>query len=220
MRLIFATNNKHKMSEIIDILGKKFKDIIFIMSDLGININPNEDGKTFLENANIKSEALFEAMKEKKLLENEDYIIADDTGLCIDFLDGAPGIYSARFLGENTNQSDKNNKILELMKNVPDIDRKAYFITILSVIEVVDAASYSVIEHSFEGKVEGYIAKSIEKTEGFGYDPIFAVGDPSDIKKGMVKTYSNLGIDEKNKISHRARALHKFVHYLEKKHNI
>ena len=220
MRLIFATNNKHKMSEIIDILGEKYKDIIFIMSDLGININPDETGKTFNENANIKSEALYEVMKENGLLKNDDYIIADDTGLCIDYLDGAPGIYSARFLGENTEQSDKNNKILELMKNVEGNDRKAYFITVLSVIEVLDASNLVTASHSFEARVDGYIAKSIGKTEGFGYDPIFAVGDPSDMEKGMVKTYSNLGISEKNKISHRAGALHKFVHYLEKKHNI
>lgn len=220
MRLIFATNNKHKMSEIIDILGEKYKDIIFIMSDLGININPDETGNTFLENANIKTQALYEVMKEKKLLKDGDYIIADDTGLCIDYLDGAPGIYSARFLGENTNQGDKNNKILELMKDVADAERKAYFITILSVLEVIDAASYEIKNHSFEGKIDGYIAKSIEKTDGFGYDPIFAVGDTSDIEKGKVKTYSNLGISEKNKISHRSRALQKFVLYLEKKHNI
>lgn len=220
MRLIFATNNKHKMSEIIDILGEKYKDIIFIMSDLGININPDESGKTFLENANIKSKALYDAMREKGILQNNDYLIADDTGLCIDFLDGAPGIYSARFLGENTSQSDKNIKILELMKNVSDLDRKAYFITILSVIEVVDARANISKLQSFEARVDGYIAKSIEKTEGFGYDPIFAVGDPGDMKSGLVKTYSNMGIGEKNKISHRARALHKFVHYLEKKHNI
>lgn len=220
MRLIFATNNKHKMNEIIDILGEKYKDIIFMMSDLGININPDETGNTFLENANIKTQALYEVMKEKKLLKDGDYIIADDTGLCIDYLDGAPGIYSARFLGENTNQGDKNNKILELMKDVADIDRKAYFITILSVLEVIDAASYGIKNHSFEGKIDGYIAKSIEKTDGFGYDPIFAVGDTSDIEKGKVKTYSNLGINVKNKISHRARALQKFVLYLEKKHNI
>lgn len=220
MRLIFATNNIHKMSEIIDILGEKYKDIIFMMSDLGININPDETGNTFLENANIKTQALYEIMKDKKILKNGDYIIADDTGLCIDYLDGAPGIYSARFLGEDTDQSYKNNRILELMKNVTDTDRKAYFITILSVIEVVDVALFSTTMHSFEGKIDGYIAKSIEKTEGFGYDPIFAVGEPSDLEKGAVKTYSNLGISEKNKISHRARALHKFVLYLEKKHNI
>jgi non-canonical purine NTP pyrophosphatase (RdgB/HAM1 family) len=220
MRLIFATNNKHKMSEIIDILGEKYKDIIFIMSDLGININPDETGKTFYDNAYIKSKALYDVMKEKRMLKNGDYLIADDTGLCIDYLDGAPGIYSARFLGENTKQSDKNNKILELMKNVTNSERKAYFITVLSVIEIIDTLANSTLEHAFEAKVDGYIAKSIEKTEGFGYDPIFAVGDPKDMEKGIIKTYSNLGISEKNKISHRARALHKFVLYLEKEHNI
>ena len=98
MRLIFATNNKHKFSEIVEILGEKYKDFVFNMADFDIKLNPVEDGNTFLENANIKSTALYQVMREKRLLNNGDYIIADDTGLCIDFLDGAPGIHSARFI--------------------------------------------------------------------------------------------------------------------------
>ena len=220
MRLIFATNNKHKMREINEILGEKYKGFVFLMSDLGISIDPDETGNSFLENANIKSIALYEEMKNKKLLKNDDYIIADDTGLCIDFLNREPGIHSARYLGKDVSQDVKNNKILELMKEVADDDRTAYFITILSVLEIKDGIKGEYIFHFFEGKVNGYIAKTIEKTDGFGYDPIFAVGSPSDIKEGKVKTYSNLGASEKNKISHRAKALHNFVLYLEKRHNI
>lgn len=220
MRLIFATNNKHKFSEIVEILGEKYKDFVFLMSDLGVFVDPEEKGETFKENAHIKSMSLYDEMKKRNLLMNGDFIISDDTGLCIDYLNGEPGIYSARFLGPNASQDEKNEKILELMKDVQNDGRKAYFITILSVIEVDDASQSKITEHFFEGRVDGYIAKKIEKMGGFGYDPIFAVGSPDDIEKGFVKTYSNIGVTEKNKISHRARALSNFVHYLEKTHNI
>ena len=220
MRLIFATNNKHKMSEIKDILGTKYNGYIFSMSDLNIHIDPDENGASFVENSNIKSNALYEELKSKEMLIYDDFIISDDTGLCIDYLDGAPGIMSARYMGKETSQDEKNLKILELMKDVECDKRKAHFITYLSVIKVGKNIDDKPIRINFEGRIDGYIAKTIEKTEGFGYDPIFAVGDPKDIVSGQVKTYSNIGIDEKNKISHRARALNKFVQYLEKNHNI
>lgn len=218
MRLIFATNNIHKLTEIKDILGNIYKDHIFSMSDIGVSVNPEETGNTFYENAYIKSNALYQEMKAKNALLSGDYIISDDTGLCIDYLDGAPGIMSARFLGD-ISQEEKNNKILTLLKDVDDDKRSAHFITVLSVIELKNVSKAPNLL-SFEGRIDGYIAKRIEKTEGFGYDPIFAVGDISDILKGEVKTYSNMGIENKNKISHRARALSKFVEYLEKNHNI
>ena len=218
MRLIFATNNYHKLSEIKNILGDKFKNYIFTMSDLGVNVNPDETGNTFADNAFIKANALYLELKKNNLLANNDYIISDDTGLCIDYLDGAPGIMSARFMGD-ISQEDKNNKILNLLKDIDDEKRGAHFITFLSVIEIEDIIKEPKIL-SFEGKINGYIAKTIEKTEGFGYDPIFAVGNISDMRSGNVQTYSNMGIDQKNKISHRARALAKFVEYLEKNHNI
>ena len=218
MRLIFATNNFHKLSEIKDILGNKYSPYIFTMSDLKISVDPEETGNTFSENALIKSKALYEEMKKNNLLMKGDYLISDDTGLCIDYLDGAPGIKSARFMG-NVSQDEKNNKILELLKDVEDEKRTAHFITILSVIEIGDDISNPKVL-SFEGKIKGYIPKNIEKKGGFGYDPIFAVGDVNDMKLGNVKTYSNLGSEKKNKISHRAIALSKFVEYLEKNHNI
>ena len=219
MRLIFATNNAHKMSEIKDILGDKYKTYIRTMNDIGVSVNPEETGSTFLENAYIKSSALYAEMKKQDKLLPQDFIISDDTGLCIDFLDGAPGIMSARFMGD-ISQEEKNAKILELMKDVLGDKRNAHFITELSVIEVGDDKLKDPKILSFEGKIDGYIAKRIEKTDGFGYDPIFAVGNVNDAEKGVVKTYSNLGVAEKNKISHRARALSKFVEYLEKNHNI
>ena len=219
MRLIFATNNSHKMSEIKDILGDKYKDCVKTMNDIGVKVDPDETGATFLENAYIKSNALYVEMKRKGLLKPGDFIISDDTGLCIDFLDGAPGIMSARFMGD-ISQGEKNNKILELMKGVLGDKRNAHFITELSVIEIGNDILSGPKILNFEGRIEGYIAEKIEKTDGFGYDPIFAVGDMNDSVKGDVKTYSNLGVAEKNKISHRARALSKFVEYLEKNHNI
>ena len=220
MRLIFATNNKHKMSEIIEILGEKYKDFVFNMSDFDITIEPEENGNSFVENANIKSFALYNEMKNKCLLKKDDYIISDDTGLCIDYLNGEPGIFSARYLGKDISQEEKNQRILDMMEEVEDSKRTAYFITVLSVIHIFSNDEDKVETISFEGRIDGYIAKSIEKTDGFGYDPIFAVGNTADLISGKVKTYSNLGISEKNKISHRARALHNFVLFLAKKHNI
>ena len=220
MRLIFATNNIHKMSEIRDILGDKYKNILYSMSNLDIHIEPEETGNSFVENSNIKANALYQVLKAKGMLKEDDFIIADDTGLCIDFLDGAPGIMSARYMGKETSQDDKNSKILELMKDIKDDERTAYFITNLSVIEVLNNIVNEPKRLNFEGRINGYIAKTIEKKEGFGYDPIFAVGDPGDIARGSVKTYSNIGVKEKNKISHRAIALNKFVQYLENNHNI
>ena len=218
MRLIFATNNNHKLDEIKCILGNKYKDYIFSIKDFNISIEPIEDGKSFLDNANIKSRALYDEMHSNNLLKQDDYIISDDTGLCIDYLDGAPGIYSARYLGKDVPQDEKNNKILEIMKDVAPVNRRAYFITVLSVIWVV--GDNIIKELSYDGKIYGYIARSIEKIGGFGYDPIFAVGDVSDLLNGTIKTYSNIGTIEKNKISHRARAIQKFVFFLEKNHNI
>ena len=218
MRLIFATNNIHKLDEIKDILGDKYKDSIYTMSELGINVNPDETGNSFDENAYIKANALYLEMKKNNLIRKNDFIISDDTGLCIEYLNGAPGIYSARFMG-NISQEEKNNEILKLLKDIDDDKRGAYFITALSVIEVIDIEKEPKIL-SFDGKINGYIAKSIEKTDGFGYDPIFAVGNICDMVNGDVKTYSNIGISQKNRISHRARALSKFVEYLAKNHNI
>lgn len=219
MRLIFATNNKHKLSEIRDILGDNYKDFVFTPGDFGVSTNPDENGKTFTENATIKAMALYEVLKNKNLLEKDDYIIADDTGLCIDYLDGAPGIMSARYMGENTSQEEKNLKILDIMKDLTDDKRTAYFITVLAVVWIKEGSAKPEVL-AFEGRIDGYIAKKIEKTEGFGYDPIFAVGNTGDLATGNVKTYSNIGTSNKNKISHRARAISAFVQYLEKSHNI
>lgn len=218
MRLIFATNNNHKLNEIKAILPEKYRDLVFSLDDLKIKVDPNENGSSYEENANIKSFATYYALKKKGLLQVGDYIIADDTGLSIDCLNGEPGIYSARFLGDIP-QIDKNKKIIDLMKDVSDNDRTAHFITKLSVLEIcIDKYFTDMPEPMiFEGRVDGYIAKSLVGVDGFGYDPIFAVGNISDIVNGDVKTYSKLGQDKKNLISHRALAIKAFTNYLEKK---
>ena len=218
MRLIFATNNNHKLNEIKAILPAKYKNLAFSLSDLNISVDPDENGSTYEENANIKSSATYFALRDKNLLSLDDYIIADDTGLSIDYLNGEPGIHSARFLGDIL-QADKNKKIIDLMKDVSDSERTAHFITKLSVLEINIDKYLTDIPKSmiFEGRVDGYIAKSIIGDDGFGYDPIFAIGNPSDILKGDVKTYSKLCQAKKNLISHRAMAINAFTNYLEKK---
>ena len=220
MRLIFATNNNHKLIEIKAILPEKYRSLTFSLSDLNINVDPDENGASYEENANIKSSATYLALRDKGLLCIGDYIIADDTGLSIDYLNGEPGIHSARFLGDIP-QIEKNKKIIDLMKDIKDCERTAHFITKLSVLEISIDKYLTDIPKSmiFEGKVYGYIAKSLLGDEGFGYDPIFAIGNPSDIEKGMVNTYSKLGQDKKNQISHRAMAIKAFTNYLEKKPN-
>ena len=218
MRLIFATNNNHKLNEIKDILGFKYSEVVYSLADFNINIDPEENGHTFDENANIKSTAAFKALKENNLLMVGDYIISDDTGLLIDYLNGAPGLYSARFMGD-ISQKEKNTKIIDLMKDCEDAKRTAHFETHLSVIEIkIDNDIINMpTPMIFIGKMNGYIAKNLEGTDGFGYDPIFAVGNPCNIDKKITETYASIGQDRKNKISHRANALKMFVEYLEKK---
>ena len=215
MRLIFATNNRHKMTEIISILPIKYRELAYSIDDVGITVNPDENGTSFIENANIKSLATYRELKNNNLLKAEDIIIADDTGLSIDFFNGEPGIHSARFLG-NISQSEKNDKIIEDMKDVKGNDRKCHFTTVLSVIENKKSIFFTDIPTiiNFTGRVDGYIADKKIGNEGFGYDP-------SDyIDKKNTYTYSSMGQVNKNKISHRAKALYLFTNYLEKNYNI
>lgn len=225
MRLIFATNNFHKMNEIRDILDDKYRSFVYSLDDLGVSVNPEETGKSFEENADIKSKATYYTLVKDDLLRKDDFVIADDTGLCIDFFDGAPGIYSARFMG-NISQAEKNEKILYEMKDIPDEKRTAHFETYLSVIIanecLLNDNKYTDTPktHIFKGYVRGFIAKTKDGDEGFGYDPIFAVGSIDNLINDKVFTYSKLGQKEKNKISHRACALSSFISYLEKSHNM
>lgn len=189
MKIVFATNNKHKLEEIKDILGKDFE--IVSLAEIGCHEDIPETGLTLEENARQKSTYIVEHY-------NHD-CFADDTGLEVDALNGEPGVHSARYAEGTDHDSEANmRKLLSKMSNVKE--RTARFRTVISLI-------INGVEHQFEGRVEGRIATEKHGTEGFGYDPIF-------IPKGYDKSFAELGEEVKNQISHRARAVKKLAEYL------
>ena len=189
MKIVFATNNKHKLEEIKDILGKDFE--IVSLDEIGCHEDIPETGLTLEENARQKSTYIVEHY-------NHD-CFADDTGLEVDALNGEPGVHSARYAEGTDHDSEANmRKLLSKMSNVKD--RTARFRTVISLI-------INGVEHQFEGRVEGRIATEKHGTEGFGYDPIF-------IPEGYDKSFAELGEEVKNQISHRARAVKKLAKYL------
>ena len=203
MRLILATNNSHKLSEIKDILGEGFD--ILSLKDVDINTDIEENGDTLLENSRIK--ATFVA----STLEKNNYpypfiVIADDTGLLVDELNGEPGIYSARYAGGEGHDSEANMKLL-LHKLDGKENRKAHFSTFITYIEKKDA--YTTYMKYFEGRIDGTILKAKHGTEGFGYDPIFQ-------PDGYDKSFAELGLEIKNNISHRARAIQQLADFIKK----
>ena len=193
-RIVFATGNAHKMVEIKSIL-KDLDMPIVSMKEAGIDIDIVEDGTTFEENALIKARAI------AKLLP-EDIVLADDSGLEIDYLDKAPGIYSARFMGEDTPYIEKNTKILEKLKGVEDKDRTARFVC--TIAAVIPGGKEEVVR----GTIEGIIGHEIEGENGFGYDPIFYVPE-------MGCTTATMSPEKKNELSHRGNALRKMKVILE-----
>lgn len=188
-RLVVATNNKHKAEEIKDML-LDFDFEVLSLADLNIDIEVEENGSTYAENALIKAMALRDL--------TEGWILADDSGLEIDALDRAPGIYSARYLGEETPYLIKNSMILDKLEDVED--RSARFVC--SIALVFDDGSYWITVN----KCEGSISESIQGSHGFGYDPIF-------IPQGHSSTFGVLSVEIKNSISHRAKALQAVVQY-------
>lgn len=181
--IVFATKNNGKLKEIVDILAPIQ---VFSMRDLDIDIDVIEDGRTFEENA-IKKAREIGAVCGRAVL-------ADDSGLEIDFLDKAPGIYSARYLGEDTPYGEKNRIILEQLAGVPFEKRTARFVCVIAA-----ALPNGEIKTS-RGVIEGYIADEIKGENGFGYDPIFYVPEYEMTTAQMDKVL-------KNKISHRGKAL-------------
>lgn len=189
MKIVFATNNKHKLEEIKGILGKDFE--IVSLAEIGCHEDIPETGLTLEENARQKSTYIVEHY-------NHD-CFADDTGLEVDALNGEPGVHSARYAEGTDHDSEANmRKLLSKMSNVKD--RTARFRTVISLI-------INGVEHQFEGRVEGRIATEKHGKEGFGYDPIF-------IPEGYDKSFAELGEEVKNQISHRARAVKKLAEYL------
>ena len=193
-KLIFATGNEGKMKEIRMILGDLDYEILS-MKEAGITADIVEDGKTFEENAMIKAKAI------SKLANC--LVLADDSGLEVDYMDKQPGIYSARWMGEDTSYDIKNKKIIENLEGVPEEKRTARFVC------AVAAAFPDGRVITKRGTIEGIIGYEQRGENGFGYDPIFFLPE-----YGM--TTAELPVEEKNKISHRGRALEQIKEELKK----
>lgn len=185
MRLIVASNNNHKIQEIKEILKPLGVDIVS-MREAGIDIEIVEDGSTFEENAYKKAKTIYDLTNEA--------VLADDSGLEVYALNNAPGVYSARFAGEECNYQKNNEKLLRLLDGVSYQERGARFVCVMVLITKEGEVIKSI------GTIEGKIATELKGENGFGYDPLFIV--PS-----LNKTFAQLSEDEKNKISHRAKAL-------------
>lgn len=195
MRFIIATGNKDKVREINEILaGTEFEAVS--MKEAGFNPEIIEDGSTFEENALIKAKAVHALCNE--------YVMADDSGLCIDALDGAPGIYSARFCGEDSTYPEKFAKINEMLEGVPDEKRTAHFTCAIAVVRP-DGSSFTVEEY-----FNGVLLREPQGENGFGYDPIFFVPEYN-------MTSAEMSIDLKNSMSHRGKALRLMVEKLLEK---
>ncbi|NDW18330.1 non-canonical purine NTP diphosphatase [Dysgonomonas sp. 216] len=188
-RLVFSTNNAHKLEEVSAILGNDFE--VLGLRDIGINEDIPETGKTLEENAFIKASYIYE----KKKCD----CFADDTGLEVEALDNAPGVYSARYAGEQCCAKDNVEKLLSELEGVEN--RKARFRTVIAAI--IDGKKYS-----FEGIIKGVIINTPKGEAGFGYDPVF-------MPDGYDKTFAELGNDIKNKISHRALAVKELDTFLK-----
>ena len=190
MRLVLASGNPDKVREIKEILA----DIeVLPLSSLVDKIEIEESGLTFRENAYIKARTAFELTGLPSL--------ADDTGLVVYGLHGMPGVFSSRFAGENAGYEENRRKLLEALRGLPHSARRAYFICVIAFIEKPGGVKF------FEGKVEGFITEKPRGQGGFGYDPLF-------LYPPLGRTFAELSLREKNRVSHRYRALSKFTGYL------
>lgn len=190
MELVFATNNSNKLKEIQAILDNRFK--ILGLKQIGCHEDIPEEQPTLEGNARQKAFYVYEKYGFS--------CFADDTGLEVDALKGAPGVYSARYAGAEKDAQANMNKLLQNMAKIKN--RKARFKTVISL--VIDGE-----EKQFEGIVDGEIIYNKRGGSGFGYDPVF-------LPEGFTKTFAEIDIDQKNKISHRGRAVQKLVDYLKK----
>lgn len=184
-RLVLATNNKHKVTEISDIL-KGLNIEILSAADFDDFPEVQETGTTLAENAMLKAMAVWEKYHLP--------CCADDTGLEVEYLDGAPGVYAARFAGEGCSFADNNRKLLGLLEGVPEEKRGAVFKTVIAFVDTAGQV------HLAEGVLEGKIGIEMKGENGFGYDPVFMIGD---------RALAQMRPEEKNSISHRHRALEK-----------
>jgi len=198
MKIIVATKNKGKLKEISQILKELPLEVVS-MEDAGYHNDIEENGATFEENALIKAREIHKATGET--------VMADDSGLEVDYLDGAPGIYSARFAGEGASDEDRNRKLLNMLQGVPVEKRTARFVCAIAVV------MRNGDEFTVRGTCEGYIALSPQGKNGFGYDLLLYVPE-----YGM--TMAQLAPEVKNRISHRANALKLMQEELIKRLNI
>ena len=189
-QIVFATNNKNKLREIREIMNDLYE--VLSLDDIGCHEEIVEDAETIEGNAKIKAD----------FVTNKYHVdcFADDTGLEVEALNGAPGVYSARYAGEHCSYQDNVNKMLNAMKG--KTNRKAAFRTVIALN--LDGKSYT-----FEGRCDGQIVESQRGTDGFGYDPIF-------MPDGFNQTFAEMSHEEKNAISHRGRATKKLIAFLKK----
>ena len=190
LELVFATHNLHKVKEVAAIIGSRF--IIKSLSDLSFFEDIPETADTISGNALQKARFVFSRFHCN--------CFADDTGLIVEALDNRPGVYSARYAGENASYEDNVRKLLKELEG--KTNRKAAFVTVIAVI--IDGK-----EHLFEGRIEGEIIKETRGTGGFGYDPVF-------LPAGSELTFAEMEESLKNKMSHRAVALNKMLGYFAK----
>lgn len=224
MKLAIATRNSHKIGEIRAILGKSFQF-------LTLNAFPSapkiiEDANTFAGNATKKSVELAKWISLNSQLSTLNYVLADDSGLEVDALNGAPGVHSARFAAldsaktENSADAENNSKLLRLLENVPSAKRTARFHCVLALTPILQtkventspvcyADELEMQTQLFDGVCEGKIIFEPRGQNGFGYDPLF-------VPDGFTQPFAELGEDVKNRLSHRAKALEKLRTYLSK----
>lgn len=186
--ILIATHNAHKKEEIQQILGEKFQ--VTSLTDYDIHDEIVEDGETFHANALIKAQYCFDTTGKPSL--------GDDSGLVVEALDGRPGIYSARYAGDH-DFAKNMAKVLEELEGVEN--RKAYFVTVMCLVD--DSGT-----NYFEGRVYGNLTKEVRGEKGFGYDPIF-------IPENYEITFAEMKAEDKNKISHRKKAIEQFLEFVE-----
>ena len=202
-RIVFATNNQHKLQEIRDILGSDYE--VVSLKEIGCDVDIPETGNTLEENALQKAQYVYDHYHVS--------CFADDTGLEVEALDGAPGVHGARYAEALTTTGEAN--MAKLLRELDGKEnRQARFRTVICYIEKQDVCPCGCTSikkiHQFEGIVNGYIATEKHGIEGFGYDPIF-------VPEEYDQSFAELGEEIKNGISHRARAVAKLVEYLKKK---
>jgi XTP/dITP diphosphohydrolase len=206
IRLLIATRNRHKVGEIKTMLGEGFECLT--LDDVPGSPAVVEDADTFAGNATKKAMELARWLRSQLAKAEVDYVLADDSGLAVDALNGAPGVHSARFAAldssaaGNSHDHDNNAKLLRLLQDVAPPQRTARFHCVLALVKLPRTGAENLSAQLFEGVCAGRIEFAASGAGGFGYDPLF-------VPQGYDRSFAELGEDIKNQISHRARALYK-----------